>query len=73
MKSDSDIRKDVIRELDWNPQVSDPEAIGVAVEDGAVTLTGRDHHPGVVPGQPGPRHRRDRRRSQDRQPHQSCT
>jgi osmotically-inducible protein OsmY len=41
MKSDSDIREDVTRELQWDPQVSDPEAIGVAVEDGAVTLTGR--------------------------------
>lgn len=37
MKSDSDIKVDVIRELEWDPQVSDPEAIGVAVEDGAVT------------------------------------
>ena len=40
MKSDSDIREDVIRELRWDPQVSDPDAIGVAVQDGAVTLTG---------------------------------
>ena len=40
MKSDCDIREDVIRELEWDPQVSDPEALGVAVEDGAVTLTG---------------------------------
>jgi osmotically-inducible protein OsmY len=41
MKSDSEIREDIIRELEWDPQVSDPEAIGVAAEDGAVTLTGR--------------------------------
>ncbi len=41
MKSDTDIREDVERELRWDPQVSDPEAIGVAVKDGAVTLTGR--------------------------------
>lgn len=41
MKSDSEIREDIIRELEWDPQVSDPAAIGVAVEDGAVTLTGR--------------------------------
>src|SRR5215469_1467868 len=41
MKSDSEIREDIIRELEWDPQVSDPEAIVVAVEDGAVTLTGR--------------------------------
>jgi osmotically-inducible protein OsmY len=40
MKSDSEIREDVIRELRWDPQVPDPEAIGVAVQDGAVTLTG---------------------------------
>jgi osmotically-inducible protein OsmY len=41
MKTDSDIKDDVIRELRWDPQVSDPDAIGVAVKDGAVTLTGR--------------------------------
>jgi osmotically-inducible protein OsmY len=40
MKGDSDIREDVIRELRWDLQVSDPDAIGVAVQDGAVTLTG---------------------------------
>jgi osmotically-inducible protein OsmY len=39
MKSDSQIREDVIRELRWDPQILDPEAIGVAVKDGAVTLT----------------------------------
>src|SRR5260221_4349660 len=41
MKSDSEIREGVLRELRWDPQVPDPEAIGVAVKDGAVTLTGR--------------------------------
>jgi osmotically-inducible protein OsmY len=41
MKSDRDIKEDVVRELRWDPQVSDPDAIGVAVKDGAVTLTGR--------------------------------
>jgi hypothetical protein len=40
MKSDDEIRDDVIRELRWDPQASDPEAIGVAVTDGAVALTG---------------------------------
>ena len=40
MKSDSEIRDDVIKELRWDPQVTDPDAIGVAVTDGAVTLTG---------------------------------
>ena len=40
MKSDAEIRADVINELYWDPQVTEPEAIGVAVRDGAVTLTG---------------------------------
>src|SRR5579862_5936626 len=40
MKSDSQIREEVIQELRWDPQVTDPDAIGVAVKDGAVTLTG---------------------------------
>ena len=40
MKTDSEIREDVIKELQWEPRVSNPEAIGVAVVDGAVTLTG---------------------------------
>jgi osmotically-inducible protein OsmY len=40
MKSDTEIRDDVIDELRWDPQVSNPDAIGVAVTDGAVTLTG---------------------------------
>lgn len=40
MKSDAEIRDDVINELHWDPQVTKPEAIGVAVKDGAVTLTG---------------------------------
>jgi osmotically-inducible protein OsmY len=41
MKSDDEIREDVTYELRWDPQVTDPEAIGVAVKDGAVTLTGQ--------------------------------
>jgi osmotically-inducible protein OsmY len=40
MKNDSEIREDVIRELRWDPQISDPNGMGVAVTDGAVTLTG---------------------------------
>jgi osmotically-inducible protein OsmY len=40
VKSDTEIREDVIDELRWDPQITDPEAIGVAVKDGAVTLTG---------------------------------
>ena len=40
MKTDSEIRDDVIYELQWDSQLTDPDAIGVAVQDGAVTLTG---------------------------------
>ena len=40
VKSDSEIRDDVIKELQGDPQIADPDAIGVAVTDGAVTLTG---------------------------------
>ena len=40
MKSDSQVREEVIEELRWDPQVTDPDVIGVAVKDGAVTLTG---------------------------------
>jgi osmotically-inducible protein OsmY len=40
MKTDDEIRDDVISELRWDPQISIPEAIGVAVTDGAVALTG---------------------------------
>ncbi|HEY6791490.1 MAG TPA: BON domain-containing protein, partial [Trebonia sp.] len=40
MKTDSEIRDDVIDELLWDPQITNPNAIGVAVADGAVTLTG---------------------------------
>jgi osmotically-inducible protein OsmY len=39
MKSDSDLKNDVLTELSWDPVV--PEAkVGVAVSDGVVTLTG---------------------------------
>jgi hypothetical protein len=34
MKPDAQIREDVICELLWDPQISDPEAAGVAVRDG---------------------------------------
>ena len=40
MKSDDELREDVINELRWDPQITEPEAVGVAVQDGAVTLTG---------------------------------
>ncbi len=39
MKTDSDLKKDVLTELSWDPLV--PEAqVGVAVHEGVVTLTG---------------------------------
>jgi osmotically-inducible protein OsmY len=40
MKSDAETREEVISELRWDSQITQPEAIGVAVGDGAVTLTG---------------------------------
>src|ERR1700727_2248999 len=40
MKTDSELKDDVISELQWDPQITDPDAIGVAVQDGSVTLTG---------------------------------
>jgi hypothetical protein len=40
MKPDAKVREDVIRQLQWDAQVPDPDVIGVAVKDGAVTLTG---------------------------------
>src|SRR5260370_5652317 len=33
MKSDAEIKEDVIRELRWDPQLSEPDAIGVAAQD----------------------------------------
>jgi osmotically-inducible protein OsmY len=39
VKSDKEIQKDVMKELDWNPQV-DAVEVGVQVKDGMVTLTG---------------------------------
>lgn len=40
MKADGEIRDDVISELAFDPQLTNPDAIGVAVTDGAVSLTG---------------------------------
>jgi osmotically-inducible protein OsmY len=40
MKTDAELRDDVVQELRWDPQVAEPDRIGVAVADGAVTLTG---------------------------------
>jgi osmotically-inducible protein OsmY len=39
MKTDDETRDDVISELRRDPQISDPEALGVAVTDGEVALT----------------------------------
>ena len=39
MKTDSDLQRDVIAELNWDPAIN-ATAIGVAVKDGVVTLTG---------------------------------
>jgi len=40
MITDGEIRDDVTDELRWDPKLTDPDGIGVAVTDGAVTLTG---------------------------------
>lgn len=39
-RTDQDIQQEVLDELNWDPQVVDASAIGVAVKDGVVTLTG---------------------------------
>jgi len=39
MKTDTELQRDVIDELKWEPTVSEKE-IGIAVKDGVVTLTG---------------------------------
>ena len=40
MKTDTQLKDDVIEELRWDPQISDADAIGVGVKDGAVMLSG---------------------------------
>jgi osmotically-inducible protein OsmY len=40
MKTDQEIREDVVQELRWQPMIHSPESIGVASTDGAVTLSG---------------------------------
>ena len=42
MRADQDIRRDVERQLDWEPSI-DAREIGVAVKDGIVTLSGFVH------------------------------
>lgn len=39
MKNDTQLKKDIIAELDWDPSVHSSQ-VGVAVKDGVVTLTG---------------------------------
>ncbi len=39
MRSDTDIRREVIHELTWRPSLRD-QSIAVTVKDGVVTLTG---------------------------------
>ena len=39
MRSDTDIKNDILAELEWDPEVQMTD-IGVTVVDGAVTLTG---------------------------------
>ena len=41
MKTDKQIQEDVMRELEWDPEIIDATDIGVAVEDGIVTLSGQ--------------------------------
>jgi osmotically-inducible protein OsmY len=43
MKSDTEIRRDVESELQWDPSVDDKK-IGVIIKDGIVTLTGEACH-----------------------------
>jgi osmotically-inducible protein OsmY len=40
MKTEAQLKDDVIEELGWDPQISDADAIGVGVKDGAVILSG---------------------------------
>ena len=40
MKTDAQLKDDVIEELRWDPQISDADAIGVGIKDGAVILSG---------------------------------
>ena len=40
VREDEAIRDDVLDELEWDPAISEPTQIGVAVSNGVVTLTG---------------------------------
>jgi osmotically-inducible protein OsmY len=39
-RTDNSIREDVLRELEWDPEISSDSDIAVAVKDGVVTLSG---------------------------------
>ena len=39
MKTDSELKKDVLAELEWDPEIN-AAAIGVGVKDGIVTVSG---------------------------------
>ena len=39
MKTDSELKKDVLAELEWDPEIS-ATSIGVGVKDGIVTVSG---------------------------------
>ena len=44
MKTNQELQKDVLEELKWEPSLAEVISnIGVAVDDGVVTLTGRVH------------------------------
>ena len=42
MRADQDIRRDLERQLEWEPSI-DAREIGVSVKDGIVTLSGFVH------------------------------
>jgi hypothetical protein len=39
MRTDAQLKDDVIEEVRWDPQISDADAIGVVVKDGAMILS----------------------------------
>ena len=49
MKTDVQLKKDVIAELEWDPAVNATH-VGVAVKDGVVTLTGHPNRPDPFEG-----------------------
>lgn len=40
LRNDDDIRESVLFQLEWDPKITQPEDIAVAVKDGVVTLSG---------------------------------